>query len=481
MKMYLPANLDVSTLLKEHPPTEIKNFNRDKLVYILGLINHIPAKNKSLITKIGFVSICTRLLQRKVRNYKDYFEYLIKNGILICDNHFIPNIKAKGYKFTPPFEKVSVKPEFIFDNILIKNIKKYSAIPPSIEKKYKHVFKCYNEFVELDYYTARAFIEADLKRKIKNPALCDLNKEGDPKDPYTQYKCALQNLDKIKDEDFALSVDKTVHRLHSVFTNISSPLRNCISFGGRKLVSIDVKNSQPYILIGLLQTIFWEGVKIDNNDSFLYFTDIYNKSFKNIFNNNNKLNSFVILVKKFESQADSDLQRYKKLVLNGTLYEYLGNEFAKELGGEIFDKKTLKKIVFQVLFTDNRFLGSKDAVFKRTFKKLFPQVYQLICLIKKIDSTNLPRLLQTIESHLILKVITKRIARERRNLTIFTIHDSIVTTDELDNVAYVQRVMEEEFTKAIGFPPKLALDKWDITDLKFSDGTPFHKEMQIAV
>ena len=100
-------------------------------------------------------------------------------------------------------------------------------------------------------------------------------------------------------------------------------------------------------------------------------------------------------------------------------------------------------------------------------------------LIKKLDKTNLPRLLQRIESHLILLVISKRISRERPDLPIFTIHDSIVTTE--GNEDYVQQVMAEELEKAIGFSQKFSIEEWDTALLKFRDGADFYGEERIAV
>ena len=73
----------------------------------------------------------------------------------------------------------------------------------------------------------------------------------------------------------------------------------------------------------------------------------------------------------------------------------------------------------------------------------------------------------------------KRQARERPNLPIFTIHDSIVTT--VGNEAYVQSVLKEELTKAIGWPPQVALDYWHPSNMKFNDGIMFWGDMRIAV
>jgi hypothetical protein len=131
----------------------------------------------------------------------------------------------------------------------------------------------------------------------------------------------------------------------------------------------------------------------------------------------------------------------------------------------------VKIAVFQVLFTDNRFIGQADAAPKRAFKNLFPSVYEVFALIKKADKTLLPRLLQRIESHLILQVVTKRIARERRTLPIFTIHDSIATTE--GNVEYVKKIFEEELYNAIGYLPTLSVEHWHPSRMKFNDNQLF--------
>jgi hypothetical protein len=482
MKLYLPANLDVAALLKEHPPTTIENFKTDRLIYIISLVISIPAINKDLIIKNGFTPINAEMLQRKFRNYDKYINYLLSHNILITDNHCINGKKSRGYKYSPMYEAAGIKPATIHDSHLIKSINKYSVIPPAKAKKYNHLLKWYNHNLTTDYSMAVAFLEADLNRKLLTPSLRDLDKERGPKNPHLQYQCALHNLEMIKEGNFNLSIDDNVKRLHSTISNFRSTLRNCISFGGRKLLSIDVKNSQPYLSTVLLNILFWRECKLGENCTILDINMFYDKLFKNIFNNtDNTLSSFVTLVNTYINQAGSDLHRYITLVQQGKFYAYLGEEFTKILEFDYTDKKYLKPIVFIVFFTHNKFLHQKDAEHKRIFKDLFPDLYEIFSLIKKSDKTNLPRLLQRIESHLILNVITKRIARERKNLPIFTIHDSIVTTDEGDNAAYIQQVMEEEFTKAIGFAPKFEVEHWNIANLAFNDKTPFNKEVRIAV
>jgi hypothetical protein len=130
----------------------------------------------------------------------------------------------------------------------------------------------------------------------------------------------------------------------------------------------------------------------------------------------------------------------------------------KKLGVFRMDRKKLKAAIFQVLFTDNRFIGQKEAAPKRIFRDAFPNVYELFRLLKLKESSNLPRLLQRIESHLILKVITKSIARQNPKVPIFTIHDSIITTTGYEG--FVKDILNEEMKRAISWPPNVSIETW---------------------
>ncbi|GGK41505.1 hypothetical protein GCM10007963_06880 [Lutibacter litoralis] len=149
---------------------------------------------------------------------------------------------------------------------------------------------------------------------------------------------------------------------------------------------------------------------------------------------------------------------YMLLVLKGELYEYLEHVFVDELGEEFKDRESVKSVVFEVLFTDNRFIGQKGAEKKRLFKKKFTEVYNLFSILKRKNKTVLPILLQRIESYLIIDVIAKRISKEIPEAPIFTIHDSITTTEEY--YFKVRKIMDEELTLAVGFKPSLKREEW---------------------
>jgi len=479
MKHFIPDALDLNELLRRHPPSQIKQFKKDSLIYIIHLITSIQATNKDLDIINGFVPIYSPVLQKKVKNYRDYLDYLIRYGVILTDNWYIKGVKSKGYKFTPYYSG-KIKMIQVADRKLIKAIKAESRYSVSMQKKYKHLYKWYNDNLRIDYEMAMDFIGDDLARKLANPDLRDFDsKTKQYKDPVVQYNCSHLNIERIAFGEFFLSVDDNVFRLHSTISNLRSELRNCISYGGRKLVSIDIKNSQPYLSTALLSDRFWIESYSSNISNGIGVHNISKSLSTIIFQGNNTKESYIMLSKSAQTQADSDLERYKLLVLQGVFYEYLAESIGAELGIGYNDRKKVKAAVFQVLFTDNRFLGQEEAKPKQLFKKHFPTVYELFSRIKRSDKTNLPRLLQRLESHLMLLIVSKRIARERPGLPIFTIHDSIVTTE--GDEEYVKAVLLEEMAKAIGFPPKLSVEVWQPSNLAFKDGTMFYGEERLAM
>jgi hypothetical protein len=457
MKYFLPANLDIDKLLQDRPPTNIKSFKRECLFYIIHLINWIPAINKGLETRNGYVPINSTVLQRKVRNYRAYFDYLLANKIIESDNQYIKGKKSKGYRLVWKYCQ-AVKVVDGSDNAL-QSERSENKLSVSIKRKYNHLLKWYNSDLQIDYGLAMKYAKEELHRKLSLPALQSLRARHSDKNPWQQYNCTVINIEKFASAAFSVSIDSNVCRLHSVLSNMYSPIRNCLSFNGLELVSIDINNSQPYLSTILLNPLFW----LEDCNEVLSVMDVYPLYKKDIFSSScSFLSSFIMLCNDVKTHNSSDLKLYIELVKEGKFYEYIKKEML--LG--INDKKVLKASVFQVLFTDNRYIGQNDAEPKRLFKKHFPTVYKIFSQIKKHDKANLPRLLQRIESYLVLQVITKRIARAKSELPIFTIHDSIITTK--GNEGYVQTVMAEELEKAIGFAPKSSIEYWNSENLVLS-------------
>jgi hypothetical protein len=475
MKQFIPANLDIDKLITDQPPMNIANFKKDHLIYILDLITSIPATNKAMELIDGFVPIHAAILQSRIKNYRQYFDYLLQAGVLLTDNRFIKGVKSIGYKFTPAYSGI-VRPVDLRDRRFISSLRRDDRLTSSDARNYRHLTKWYTEHLGIRYDLALDFMTQDLLRKLANPALRDRDKRtSEYVDPWRQYNSALLCVEKIAAGAFRISIDHKGFRLHSELSSIRSSVRNCLVYNDLELVCIDICNSQPYLISLLLNSSFWREDGI--TDAILHITNLYTSTNRVL--SSTSRSSIIMIAEKGEKQADSGFQAYKELVRSGQFYDHMALTIQNKCGAGFTDRKAVKAMLFQVLFTDNRFIGQEEAGPKRLFKNKFPGVYQLLSEIKKAGKATLPILLQQIESHLVLQVITKRISRERPSLPIFTIHDSIVTT--AGNEDYVQEIVKEELGKAVGFSPLLRVEHWSPEHLRFGDGTPFvHNRKAVA-
>lgn len=158
-----------------------------------------------------------------------------------------------------------------------------------------------------------------------------------------------------------------------------------------------------------------------------------------------------------------DVERFIRSVTEGKFYEdFLDLLSSKGITG-IVTRPEAKKAIYLVLFTDNRFFNGEEAGPKKLFSEVYPTVYSYFSLLKHKDKSRLSRLLQSIESWLVLDRICERISDERPDLPIFTVHDSIVTTE--GNQDYVQRIMKEEIQHYVGHVPVLKTIIYNPSDL----------------
>lgn len=275
---------------------------------------------------------------------------------------------------------------------------------------------------------------------------------------------ALRNINLITEQEYGPSIDGNVHRLHSVLTNIQKDLRNFITYDGLPLVSIDIKNCQPYLSCLLLNPRFWQ------EDAELSLT-LYDLP-----ENIRELFQSPILIdrirKFFETLADRDIAEYIRLVSEGTIYEQIRDIANRNLqeGQSPIERKDAKILMFYMLFSSNQGQHDNPMIneLKRVFStQLYPKVAELFRIIKRKypdcemekPNSRLSRALQSIESTIILHRCCLRIWEERKqSVPIFTIHDSIVTTREYQD--YVYAIMTDEFVKHIGTAPKLSVEIW---------------------
>ena len=446
---YIPHNLRLDELVHENYP-KFKPFKKQKLAYILSILNKLRISNKDLLFD-SYTPLNAQLLQKYVNNYKDYLNYLIRDlKIVETDNQYITGKKSIGYRFIDTYQTM-VKPYKVTDWAMRKKMKIEENKALMTVRKLTYLTKWFNDGLEIDFSKCYTFLKEEFNIKTRYPELRDFNiNKQSYKIPINQLNRSVIAISKIDNKVFSLKRDDNVYRFHNNLTNLNSELRNAITYNGEQLVSIDIANSQPYLSTLLFKKEFWNWNKKNPISINKYITI-------------NKLpNNYVYYIMLGETSVSLDNKgfgKYIELVRKGLLYEFLQKQFKEQLKVDYTSRKQVKTAVFQTLFTGNSFIGQKEAAPKKIFAELFPEVYEVFRQIKKKDKTTLPRLLQSIESYLIIDLICRRIGKELPEAPIFTIHDSIATTKE--NVDAIQQIMLEECTKAIGFAPKLTIENWE--------------------
>jgi hypothetical protein len=277
--------------------------------------------------------------------------------------------------------------------------------------------------------------------------------------PVEQHTQRQRSIMRLAGQELWPSIDTTAGRLHTTLTNMSGELRQFITVEGYgPLVSIDLVNSQPYLANVLLNPVFY--FETAQGQDFRRAASALSKVGRAIMKEvqgrrkEGEEEPGIMLAKHLQTADCQDVNRFAEFTSCGQFYEVLAEEFAAQGETTLQTRSALKELVFQVLFTKNGY-GSAS---KRAFRALFPTVDQVFRILKKGDHSTLARLLQTLEAHLFLHIIGKRVTKELPSVPVFTIHDSLVVPQEYAD--QVETIMREELVSAVGLPPTLKREVW---------------------
>jgi len=434
IELYIPENLNIDLIILEHPlPRGVK---RDKLLYILHLIYYLPSRKKrDYEQEDGFTNICKSILGKTVKKAREHIDYLKAVGIIEESKNYIPNVKCRGLRFTEKYRKPLV-PVKITDWSLIKNIK-YLRIYYDVDKteELKFLEKWFNHLT-IDFEGAQEYLKEQYHQDIASENVLY---------PDKRLNSRILPIQQLHRRDKLFIVDSTAGRLHTNITQLKSELRKYVKYKDKVLCSIDLCNSQPYLMQSLL-------------DKDLFIQNEMQERIAGVFNLNRNINVQEDIEKL--SHKD-DIKKFREIVTNGNFYE----EFAALLieNGELQDvpkdkiRDVVKEITFSTIFSKNYAIRNNDAI--RLFKRNFPHVYEIISEIKRNHHPTLAVILQNLEADLFLNKCCKIISENKPDIPLFTLHDSIITTEE--NIEYVESIILQVLTESIGVKPKLKIERWE--------------------
>jgi hypothetical protein len=447
--LYVPAIFDAT---KELPP-ELHRY-ADCARYFLHRIYWGRVQKRT--TPDGFVCLKWDYLRRIIpdRVLTPLKKALIDSNVIECDNRYIEGEKSFGYRLCSPFSesaiiRIAVEDEVTADRVRANRRAEYKKIRLDVHK----------------YLRKKLWaLEIDL------PFALSLLK------PHPEYDIVKIPAENISLRDFRFSVCR-YGRVHTDLTRCHKVIRPALHVKGQHLVEIDIANSQPLFLSLLIINYRNQGNKL-----FKQFTKSGNpykkideliastvKPFPQKKKSNTtpsalpayttckasrevmqstaqtgfaKLNKSPSRVAVNRSHLSDDEQQFVRLCGEGHLYEELMERM------ELPFRKWVKQDFFEVLFGKN----SLKSPLKEEFKELFPHVAEVIRSLKRHDYKFLPCLMQNIESNFVINTVCRRLMNEIPDAPVFTIHDSILTTNEFADE--VQQIMSEEF-QGLGLSPKL--------------------------
>jgi len=306
-KTYIPENLKLDELANIAPSSVTK----DHIAYIIGniLVRASYRKDEALESD-GFIPMSSIILKKYLPNYKDVLEFLVEQKVLER-TEYIPDVKCRNYRLRIN-ARTSIISHTITDNKLIRRIKKREG---QLKQENKapltpcpNLDRWFDDGFEFDFERAEMLLE-NLRKKEHNISSCDVTilvHEGCEKDPcqlssrinhlqypkeseigdencsamikvadpligktsgrLSPYTAASLTVERIRNKDYRLGRDRGGQRYYSPLTNLKKVFRSCVSYRGEKLVQIDIKNSQPYMLIYLLKEMaIKSGVSFEHN------------------------------------------------------------------------------------------------------------------------------------------------------------------------------------------------------------------------
>lgn len=471
----LPVNFDLDAHLALYPPEEYGfnsnlRFSKDKIYYFLALLSTIPARNKDLIDEDGWIPITIGYIRKNIRDIISYKDYLVNTGVLECYAIYIPGVKSMQYRWNEQY----IQSGFHICNVICKHEEDAYFIQEENDEKLIELPYLYHWYEEkrLSINTiVNQYSEAILQYKMQDKRRWNKNKSTYKlKHPLVQYMAALININKIENHRYEVHIDSTVHRLHSVITNIEKDYRNFLTYNEQELVSIDISNSQPYLACVLLKPEFWS-IRNELSLSLYSLPEDIQRTITTV--------AIPLKVEEFfQGGSEEDFKQYIDIASSGKIYETVAEVCQHSLQKSI-DRDEAKVLMFYLFFSSNQ--GQHDDTTINQMKKifsteLFPKVAELFKIIKHrykdvaIDKQHnrLSCLLQSIESEIILHRCCKRIWEEgNHQVPVFTIHDSIATT--VEHVEWVKGIMQRELTNAIGIPPNLTVEHWNLSQVKNPD------------
>jgi hypothetical protein len=377
----------------------------------------------------GFVQLKSRYLTRVIpaKVWPVIWRTLVEHGVIELDRETAVGKKCRGYRVTDGYRQT--RRVVCTDDVLSRKIQRVYAEEHLPLLPVHRWLRSKFDDLEFDWERARPIIATLKPDRGSGLGLAEYREQR------TEY------CQRIANKDYWFHHDR-FGRVHTPVTALEKELRGCLSAKGEPLVGIDLANSQP-LLLGIFARQYF--------GSRMARKRFLGKSF-----DGRRQPYCYQEVQKMACRADcplpADLEAFLRTCEGGRFYESFMRERDRARGKDRF-----KKRFYRVLFGRNRSRSPYRNLLKEQFRGRYPSAARVLRALKRKNYRHSAHVLQNYEATLFIYVICGRIMRERPDVVLYTIHDSLLTTrDALD---YVEAVIRDEFRK-LGVTPKLRREEY---------------------
>lgn len=415
-RILVPSKLDLEKIISENPPSEVKGFKIDTAYFLIYQI--ILQRLKETNNRGGFVNLHSWIQRQWVHNYKQYWKYLERVGIIICDGDYHPGSKSLGYKLSPEYVS-KVKYHYITDWTLLRNwnFKNPCKDVSNTFPVYHQTITAASDFIYSNHTAMPDFSSTPVTMKIDwdcdmqisiDPAVYDLIEERYNYDDTNigSYNHRIVALEKLKNISWTGNISLKCLRLSFWFSQIPKDIRTFILINGERVVEFDLNNSHGFFSLLLLEEWFYK-----NKEGFclsglyqlyknrLFTGSTIHRMVSTIIKEPSKNTTSTIKLQRILGHLENrDVDLYRMLVLSGSLYCWFANRIREELG-EVLPKKKWKRKFFLAIYSSNKFLDQPEAKYKRILIKYLPTVMAVFSIIKRSGKKTLSHFMLLTEAH----------------------------------------------------------------------------------
>lgn len=334
---------------------------------------------------------------------------LVDSGVIECDSRYAIGSQAMRYRLTSEWRDQAVEPIVIRNPNLIERFAR-------LRRRERRRWQPLHFWLEGKIRGEASVDEAKARRWVCRPGS-------------RRQRRADLALDCIRESEPQMSVDR-FGRVHSAVSRMPSRLRPSLLLGDSPTLELDVSNAQPLIL-GLLCMHRFRGTALTGEGSRGFLSHTWCKTAP--------ISTYAYM--------PSDLREYMDVCSSGVYYQTLASTLGMPYG-TVAAQRRVKRLSCKILFGWAR---PHDPRWQ-AFRERWPTVQDTLDWLKVGGHEHAAHVLQRLEADLMIGGVADRLRRDHPDLTLCTVHDSVIVPVEAVDIA--RDAIRSEWL-AVGVEPKV--------------------------